>query len=291
MAEEKTKIRVLVVDDSPFSRAILINALPEEEFEVVGEAEDLSSVLAQYSQHRPDVVTMDVAMPDLDGIGCTARLRKEHPEAKVVIVSSMWDEAMAQEAKAQGACGYLQKPVQADELVAALREAIGLRRLPEELDSLYPGVFAGALVDNLNRCGISFSQEDLIQEAKPGDTSLGITILVGITGEVSGRMAMDLSYATASELARSLLKREPKRPEEVHQVMAEFANIVAGHATSRLNKQFKGLALRVSPPGIITGEGYRVISPHIHSATLSAAIFDGKVVLSVGFKKEEVAWT
>ena len=290
MEKRGTKIKVLVVDDSPFSRSILIEALSAGEFEVVGEADGLETVLELYGQRRPDVVTMDIAMPGIDGLGCTTKLREMYPEAKVVIVSSMQDEEMVLEAKRLGVCGYIQKPVQTDELIAALREAVGARRQPEELTAVFPGVFVGAMEDNLSRHGVPFSNPKIEPGAPGGRISSGVTILVGITGAVNGRMSFDLPPRAADAVAAKLLRRQPKHQEEVLQVLAEFANIVAGHATSRLNKQFKGLMLRVTPPGIICGDQFRVHSPDLKTILWTADVLAGGMVMAVGFKKEEVAW-
>jgi len=118
--------------------------------------------------------------------------------------------------------------------------------------------------------------------------SSGVSVIVGVTGQFSGKMILDLSAPTAKNLATRLLKQEPKDAEQTNVVIADFANIVAEHAVSKLNKQFRGAFLRVSPPGIFTGENFSITSPNMDVDVWGIETPFGKIRFSVGFKREGV---
>jgi DNA-binding NarL/FixJ family response regulator len=103
-------IKVMLVDDSPFSRTILAATLEEMNCQIVGEADSLETLIQTYQECRPDIVMMDIAMPGADGFECTKALRLHDPAAKVIMCSSMKDEESEAEAKRVGAAGYIQKP-------------------------------------------------------------------------------------------------------------------------------------------------------------------------------------
>ncbi len=124
--KDAKKISVLIVDDSPFGRMVLANAL-DERFVVCGHADRLSAAMEAYAEHRPDLVTMDIAMPEADGITATRRLVERYPDAAVVIVSLLKDEELEKDAKEAGAKGFLQKPFASGELLATLWDIAALR--------------------------------------------------------------------------------------------------------------------------------------------------------------------
>ena len=113
------KVNVLIIDDSPFGRMVLANAL-DERFEVCGYADRLSAALTEYEQKQPDIVTMDIAMPEIDGIGATKKLIEKYPDAAVVIASSMKDDELEKDAQEAGAKAFLQKPFESSEMVETL---------------------------------------------------------------------------------------------------------------------------------------------------------------------------
>ncbi|MFZ5814755.1 MAG: AAA family ATPase [Bacillota bacterium] len=124
------KIRVLLVDDSYQVRQS-VKAMLEfeaEEFEVVGEAHNGAEAVALNAQLQPDVVLMDINMPEMDGIEATARLTAEHP-VSVVIISVQGEQEYLRRAMKAGARDYLIKPFTFDELVQALRSAAEQRTM------------------------------------------------------------------------------------------------------------------------------------------------------------------
>ncbi|MET0601490.1 MAG: chemotaxis-specific protein-glutamate methyltransferase CheB [Baekduia sp.] len=121
--------RILVADDSTFMRRVLTQALGDAGFDVVGEAADGDEALALYRQLRPDAMTLDLAMPGMDGIGVLRALRGERSSLPVVVVSAFSPAhgARAVDALAEGAFDLVAKPVYGEPLeqfVAALREKV-----------------------------------------------------------------------------------------------------------------------------------------------------------------------
>ena len=117
-------VRVLLVDDQALFREALSTLLEvRPEIEVVGEAGDGDAALRRTADLRPDVVLMDLHMPVLDGIAATSRLRVEHPDVRVLALTTFDDDEDVFAALRAGAVGYLLKDVSGDRLVEALLAA------------------------------------------------------------------------------------------------------------------------------------------------------------------------
>ncbi len=93
-------------------------------FEVCGEAEDGVQAIERYRELRPDLVTMDITMPKLDGIAAVREIKKIDPQAKIVMCSAMGQQAMVVDAIQAGALDFIVKPFQPDRVVEALRKAL-----------------------------------------------------------------------------------------------------------------------------------------------------------------------
>ena len=118
------RIRVLIVDDHAMVRRGMRDFLDlHDDLEVVGEAANGVEALAQTAALLPDVVVMDLLMPDLDGIAATAQLKALHPTIEVVVITSFIEEDRITAALEAGASGFLLKDAEADDLAAAIRSA------------------------------------------------------------------------------------------------------------------------------------------------------------------------
>lgn len=128
-------VRVILADDHTLVRAgirALLERLPE--VEVVGEASDGREVMKLVEKHRPDVILMDIAMPGLNGLEATARMSKEFPNVRILILSMHHNEEYVWRALKAGATGYLLKKAATTELASALqRVAHGETYLSKEL--------------------------------------------------------------------------------------------------------------------------------------------------------------
>jgi two-component system chemotaxis response regulator CheY len=111
---------VLVVDDAAFMRVSIKNMLSKNGYEVVGEAENGKVGLQKFQELSPDIVTMDITMPEMDGLESLKAILAVHPAAQVIMISAMGQESMVREAVLSGAKGFIVKPFKEDVLVSAL---------------------------------------------------------------------------------------------------------------------------------------------------------------------------
>ena len=124
VGEKMVKIvRTLVVDDSAFMRNILKKILSStNKYVVVGEASNGKEAIEKAKELKPDLITMDIVMPELDGIEATRRIKKEFPDIKIVMCTSVDQEKKMIEAIEAGADGYIVKPFQAPKILEQLNK-------------------------------------------------------------------------------------------------------------------------------------------------------------------------
>ncbi|TCL40145.1 two-component system chemotaxis response regulator CheY [Anaerospora hongkongensis] len=118
-------IRVLVVDDAAFMRMMIKDILSKNGYEIIGEAENGLKAIEKFQELRPDLTTMDITMPELDGISAVKEIKKMDPSAKVIMCSAMGQQAMVIEAIQSGARDFIVKPFQPDRVLEAVRKAVG----------------------------------------------------------------------------------------------------------------------------------------------------------------------
>lgn len=116
--------KALIVDDAAFIRVTLRNVLETEGFEVE-EAENGSVAVDRYGEFNPDVVTMDITMPEMDGIQAVKEIVARDPNARVVMISGSGHRSVVQDALNSGARDFIVKPFQTDRVLVALKKAIG----------------------------------------------------------------------------------------------------------------------------------------------------------------------
>jgi len=115
--------KIMVVDDAAFMRITLKNMLERNGFEVVGEAANGAEAVKRFAELSPDIVTMDITMPQMDGVEALREIKKISPEAKVIMISAMGQETMVKEAVLSGAMGFLVKPFKEEAVIKALENA------------------------------------------------------------------------------------------------------------------------------------------------------------------------
>ncbi|MUV39951.1 Virulence factors putative positive transcription regulator BvgA [Lentibacillus sp. JNUCC-1] len=116
---------ILIVDDAAFMRMMIKDILVKNGFNVVGEAQDGVTAVEKYKELNPDLVTMDITMPEKDGIEALKEIRAIHSEAKVIMCSAMGQQAMVIDAIQSGAKDFIVKPFQADRVIEAIQKALG----------------------------------------------------------------------------------------------------------------------------------------------------------------------
>lgn len=113
--------RILIVDDALFMRGVLRGILEKSGYEVVGEASNGIEAIEKYKELRPDLVTMDITMPDMTGLAAVKAIKEIDSNAKVIMCSAMGQNAMVMEALRNGALDFIIKPFEASKVVEALR--------------------------------------------------------------------------------------------------------------------------------------------------------------------------
>ena len=106
-------------------RMMVKDILTKNGYEVVGEAENGTKALEKYQELKPDLITMDITMPEMDGISAVKEIKKVDPNAKIVMCSAMGQQAMVIEAIQAGARDFIVKPFQPDRVLEAVRKAVG----------------------------------------------------------------------------------------------------------------------------------------------------------------------
>ncbi|MCI8509266.1 MAG: response regulator [Lachnospiraceae bacterium] len=117
--------KILIVDDSRTSRKILKGILEGEGYEIVGEATNGQEGYEKYIELKPDVVTMDITMPVLDGIEALKKIKSDHPDAKVVMVTAAGQKTKMVEAVQNGASEFVSKPFEPEQLKTIIDKVVG----------------------------------------------------------------------------------------------------------------------------------------------------------------------
>lgn len=116
--------RILIVDDAAFMRTILKNILTEGGHTVVGEAENGAVALDRYKELKPDIVTLDITMPEVDGIEALKRIKAYDSNAVCIMCSAMGQQAMVLDSVKNGAKDFIVKPFQADKILASINKLV-----------------------------------------------------------------------------------------------------------------------------------------------------------------------
>jgi two-component system chemotaxis response regulator CheY len=116
--------KILIVDDASFMRMMIKDILTRNGFEVVGEAENGVQAVDKYKELNPDLVTMDITMPEMDGISAVKAIKKVNPQAKIVMCSAMGQQAMVIESIQAGAKDFIVKPFQPSRVIEAVSKVL-----------------------------------------------------------------------------------------------------------------------------------------------------------------------
>ena len=120
-----TQAKILLADDSAFMRKVLMDILTEAGFSDFLEAENGNQALELIEKEKPDLVLLDIIMPELEGIGVLSKLKELGNTTKVIVVSAVGQDAMIEEAKNLGAFGYVVKPFEGEKVLETIKSALG----------------------------------------------------------------------------------------------------------------------------------------------------------------------
>ncbi|MBD5500693.1 MAG: response regulator [Lachnospiraceae bacterium] len=116
---------ILVVDDAAFMRMMIKDILTKNGYNVAGEAENGAKAFEKYNELKPDLVLMDITMPEVDGIQALKNIKASDPNAKIIMCSAMGQQAMVIEAIQGGAKDFIVKPFQPDRVLEAVKKVVG----------------------------------------------------------------------------------------------------------------------------------------------------------------------
>ncbi|MBM7540582.1 response regulator [Amphibacillus cookii] len=115
---------VLIVDDAAFMRMMIKDILTKNGFNVVGEAQDGQQAVEKFAELKPDLVTLDITMPEKDGIAALKEMKEIEPNATIIMCSAMGQQAMVIDAIQAGAKDFVVKPFQAERVIEAINKAL-----------------------------------------------------------------------------------------------------------------------------------------------------------------------
>ena len=116
---------ILICDDAAFMRMMIKDILTKNGYEIAGEAENGQKAVEKYNETKPDLVLMDITMPEMDGIQALKKIKETDPNACVIMCSAMGQQAMVIEAIQSGAKDFIVKPFQAERVLEAVKKVVG----------------------------------------------------------------------------------------------------------------------------------------------------------------------
>lgn len=116
---------ILIVDDAAFMRMMIKDVLSKNGFEICGEAENGAKAIEKFKEFSPDLVIMDITMPEVDGIQAVKEIKKIDNSARIIMCSAMGQQAMVIEAIQAGAKDFIVKPFQAERIIEAVKKVLG----------------------------------------------------------------------------------------------------------------------------------------------------------------------
>ncbi|MEP6758231.1 MAG: response regulator [Actinomycetota bacterium] len=234
------RIRVIVVDDNDGFRESLVFLLSGEDLEVIGQARSGAEAIELVRRLAPDVVLMDIRMPEMDGIEATRRLKAARPSVGVIALSSMEEQRSVRDMLVAGATGYVLKGSDADAIVHAVREAVsGGAMLSPEVTPVVIEEMTDALDRERRRARqLELAQEALLERAAHRQQLIGrvghelrtpITVILGIAQTMQrGQMPdgdLDEALRTLVERAEGLARLVQRFEAVIEAGLTEWLNI------------------------------------------------------------------
>ena len=286
--KDSQPVRYLIVDDSVFARKSLAKMIESFGGSLAGEAGDGCTAITEYARTKPDIVLMDITMPQMEGIEAVERIVQEHPEARVVMVSSVGYQDNILAALQKGARHFVQKPVKPDALYEIIRYVLnddsvtapvgGWGEFAMKMDLIQP--FIGSLDTVLaEMMKAPAAIVDLAME-EDGYHRKGVAAVVTFKGQIEGRIVLDMDPQAAAKVASCLAGTEVDAAEPiVSEAVCELANMVIGNAVTQLND--RGFQFKVFPPSVLTEEQCAEAGQDSEATILCFETASGNVYLNV----------
>ena len=159
------QIKILTVDDHPLLRQGIAGVIQgEKDMLVVGEASNGREAIEMFRSRRPDVTLMDLQMPDVNGIDAIVAIRQEHPQARIIVLTTYEGDALARRALKAGVAGYILKDMIRTELLEAIRSVhVGKRYIPQRI--------AAELADHYAEDDLSEREIEVLREVARGTSN------------------------------------------------------------------------------------------------------------------------
>ena len=242
-----------MVDDSVFARKNICKMVEAFGGEIAGEASDGFAAIAKYNDTRPDIVLMDITMPKMEGIEAVEHIVHDHPEACIVMVSSVGYQDNILSALQKGARHFVQKPVKPEAFYEIIRYVLSSNtelahrgRGPiMNLELIQPFINSlDAVISETMRCSARIA--DVTMEDGMYQRT-GVAALVLLSGDIEGRIILDMDSLAASQAASDLSEIVGAPSEETtREIICELTNMVIGNSVVQLND--RGYKFKVHPP-------------------------------------------
>ena len=177
MPQADKRIRVMAADDHPLLREGIAAVIGEQEDMVmVAEAASGREAIEGFREHRPDILLMDLQMPDLDGVEAIAAIRNEFPKARIIVLTTYSGDVRALRAIKAGALGYLLKGMIRRELLDTIRSVhAGLKRIPAEI--------ALEIAEHVSQDELTDREIDVLKQVATGKANKEIGVQLGVSEE------------------------------------------------------------------------------------------------------------
>lgn len=281
------ELKIMIVDGSPFSINLIEELLSKNGYKVVAKASNKEEMLEKFLETKPNFITMDLTMPDIDGFESIKLLRKINPDFNSIMISSLKDDDLVRESKKLKINDYLQKPLKEEELLKSIQNVLNVhdnfKLLISEEGEVFRESFKDAMME-LSRIRINFADVDF----KLNEDDFSFAAVAGITGSFPGRFIIALSEESLSKLTRNVLKDENPSCQQKGNLLAEIANIIAGNACSILNMRERNYKFRLSSPSVFYGKDLRIFSEKENNNFYAAESEFGLIFIATSFSKGDL---